>query len=631
MAAPQPNTPPRPAASEDEVRLERLRLRRRSYPLWRLIWANLRDDARLLRQAWFPLISLLLVLAGGTLYLLLIYFPASCASAGAPCDVDLALALYATLQLLIFQSGLAFPADPAGRLLFFAIPLLGLFFLLQSAIDLGRLLFDKSISPAAWQVSLASTFSDHLIICGLSRVGYRAVLQLLDSGYDVVAIDLNWDGEFVSTVLRLKVPVILGDARDPDVLAQAGLGRARGLIAAIDDDLKNIEIALTARRRRPDLPTVLRIFNRQLDISLERSFGRNSAFSSSALAAPTFAAAAMSRAIVHVLGLPEDLLGVSEITVASESVLCGFTRSLEDRYAVRLLRHRDQSGRERRPGFMQKVDSGDVLLLLGRLDDLERARLDNLPDSKIGFLRPAVLQRPTARYNTVIVCGMGKVGTQVVRLLAARVPRPEIVAICTPATAAAVVAELEALDVRVLRGDPSDPALLEQAGLLRAYSVASLFSDDLTNLQVGLAARGLRPDVHLVLRVFSDVLAERLSALFGINTAYSTSALAAPTLAAAAVLRDIQHAFDVGERLYATQTARAQAGDQLAGQSVGELRERLGLLVVALRRAGQAHNPPPLDMQVASGDELVLLGPLHNLPRGRDGQAASAPQKRKPR
>ncbi|EFO81469.1 TrkA-N domain protein [Oscillochloris trichoides DG-6] len=603
-------TKPRPSASEDEVRLDRLRQRRRRYPLWRLVWANLRDDLRLLKRAWFSLSALLLVLSSGTLYLYWAYFPQHCQTDGSDCGVDLAQALYETLQLLIFQSGLAFPPDLVGRLLFFAIPLLGLFFLLQSAIDLSRLIFDKSANPEIWQIALARTFSNHVIIAGLGRVGYRTALQLLDAGYEVVVIEADWASEFVATLLQLKVPVVRGDARDPQILRQAGATRARGLIAAINDDLRNIEIVLTARRIAPDLQTVLRIYNRELDANLERSFGPNTAFCISMLSAPTFAAAALSREIVQVLNLPEGLLGISELTVAPESSLSGFVRSIEEQYGVRVLRHRDPHGRERRPGFMQQFAAGDVVLMIGRLENLERARLANVPQSKTGFLRPLVHQATGPTLNGVIVCGMGQVGLQVIRLLLANAPHAEIVAICTPDTPARIVAEISQLGVRVVKGDARLPHVLAEAGLERAYALASLYSNDLLNVQVGMAARSQRPDLHLVLRVFSDVLAERLAVLFGINTAYSTSALAAPALAAAAIRYDVGYAFDVGERILATRVLHVADGDALLGQRVADLREARGQLVICLRRSGSSFVPPGLEERLQPGDEVVVVGDI---------------------
>jgi Trk K+ transport system NAD-binding subunit len=613
--------------SADDARLERLRERRRSYALWRLIWANLRDDIRLLRQAWFPLVALLSVLLSGTFYLYLIYFPQLCAASGEDCGVDLARSLYETLQLLIFQSGLEFPDGSIGRLLFFAIPLLGLFFVLQSAVDLWRLLFDKSTNPEQWQVALARTFSGHVIVCGLGRVGYRAVLQLLDAGYEVVVIEVSWDTEFVATVLQLKVPVIRGDARDPEVLQRAGIDRARGLIAAINDDLKNIEIGLTARRRHPDLQTVLRLYNQELDMNLEQSFGPNTAFTIATLAAPTFAAAAVSQTISHVINLPEGLLGIAELTVQPESMLSGFVSNIEERYQVRVLCQRDTQGRTHQHIRMQHVDTHDVLLLIGWLDDLERARLDNTPHSKIGFLQSIKPKTDDEALNTVIVCGMGQVGIQVIRLLLSNALHSTIVAVCSPETPEPIVSEIIGLGVEVVRGDARDPRVLDAAGLERAYTVASLYSDDLLNVQVGLAARSQRSDIHLVLRVFSDVLAERLSALFGIKTAYSTSALSAPALAAAAVMYDIGYAFDIGEQLFGTRTLRAADNVALVGRRIGELREQAGLLVIVLRRDGVSFTLGPMDITIQPDDELVLLGDLQAIGTQLDG-ASDKPGRR---
>jgi Trk K+ transport system NAD-binding subunit len=566
------------------------------------------------RGGWFPLASLLVVLAVGTSYLLFAYFPQLCVEQPINCPgFDLLLAFYETIQLILFQSGLGFPGDPFGRLIFFLVPLAGLFFLLQSLVDLARQLFDKGARPKEWQISLARTFQNHILVCGLGRVGYRAVLQLLDAGYDVVVIEQNWESEFVPIILRLKVPIVCGDARDPEVLRSAGLAQAKGLLAAINDDLVNIEIALTARRRNPGISAVLRIYNRQLDTRLETQFGRHSAFSSSLLAAPTLTAAAISRAIVHVLNTPEGLLGISEIMVQEESRITGFVKSIEEQYGVRVLRVRDAAGRERKTGFLHRLEAGFMVTMLGRLENLERVRLQNLPGSKLGFLHPTPLQRPTERFNTVIVCGLGRIGTQMVRLLANTRPRPELVVICGPNTSEKLIEELGELGVQVVRGDARDAAVLREAGIARAYSVAAMFSDDLLNLQIGLSARDLRPDVHLVLRVFSDVLAERLASLFGIHTAFSTSALAAPTLAAATVLRGVEYAFDLGAQLFTTRTFDVQSGDRFVGRSVSELRESEGLLIILLRRTGEAVHLPRLDMILQPGDQVVFLADIRVL------------------
>ncbi|RRR74287.1 MAG: potassium transporter TrkA [Candidatus Viridilinea halotolerans] len=610
--------PPNPTqpTSEDEIRLERLRSRRRRYTLTRLFRANLREMAILGREARLSLALLTLLLLGSALYLRTFYFPQLCSADGEYCgrEGDFGSAFYVTILLLVFETPIPFPSDFSGRILFFGVPLFGLFFLLQSVVDFARLLFNKGARREGWQISLASTFSGHVIVCGIGHVGYRVVLQLLDTGYEVVGVDMSSSSEFATIMTRLKVPLIVGDARDPDVLRYAGLGRARSVVAAISDDLQNVEIALTARRQRPAIQTVLRIINRELDRNLERSFGRNSAFSSTELAASTFAAAAVSQDIVHVVNLPEGLLALSELRVEAESELSGFVDALEQRFAVRLMRLRDANNRERERGFMARLDGGDRVLLLGTLAALERVRQANMAGNKLDFLsaNPAA-PAPCAQRQRVIVCGLGRVGAEMVRLITNIHPQPEVVVICRPDTASRMLVALKHQGIRVIQGDARDPELLEAAGIAQACTVAAVVSDDLTNLQVGLAARKLQPSVHLVLRVFSDVLAERLATLFGINTTYSTSALAAPTLAAAAILREVDHAFDIGARLFATETFNVMPDNIFVGKSVAQLRTQQRILVTALRRDGQTTLLPPHDCYLTLGDEIVVLADLRVL------------------
>lgn len=552
-------------------------LRRRRFALWRLILANIIDDLRIVREAWFPITALLLVLASCTLYLRWFYLPERL-----DYEPDTAFALFETLKLLIFQTDLDLPNEPFGRALFFLTPLLGLFFLLQSAVDVGRLLVDKRARPDRWQESLAATYRGHIIVCGLGRVGYRAVLQLLDCRREVVAIEINPNCEFIPTLTGLGVPVVRGDARDPAVLARAGLKRAQGLIATIDDDLKNLEIALAARRIRPELPTVQRIFSRALDARIERTFGRNSAFSPAALAAPTLAAALLSSTVRYVLDLPAGLLGVAYITVSDDSPLIGPVADLEARFGVRRLPG---------PNAHLPILPSEEIALVGPLPALEAAQWANRP-------------RPVKRSGGLIVCGLGKVGTQVVRLLNRRDPRPPLTVICNVETPQRYVEALTSQGVRVLRGDARDPELLREAGIEQAMSLAALYSDDLLNLQIGLAVRSMYPDVHLVLRVFSDVLADRLADLFGIHTAFSTSALAAPSLVAAALVPDVEAAFDVGNQLLVER--RQIITDWRAGKTVAELRAA-GQLPLSLRRGGEFQWLPPDNLVIESGDEVEVL------------------------
>src|SRR5262245_40851428 len=136
------------------------RARRRRYPFWRLARANFYGLLLLLGESLVVLAGVALLALAGTCYLRYFY-----SGPGRP--ASLAAALFETLKLVSFQTGYALPADPIGTALFFLIPLFGLALIFQSVLNFGRLLLDKGSRREAWQVALAATYRDHVIVCGL--------------------------------------------------------------------------------------------------------------------------------------------------------------------------------------------------------------------------------------------------------------------------------------------------------------------------------------------------------------------------------------------------------------------------------------------------------------------------------
>ncbi len=502
-------------------------------------------------------------------------------------------------------------------------------FVFQGVLDFGRLLLDKSSRLEGWQVSLARTYDNHVIICGLGRVSYRVMLQLLESGYEVVIIESDWSSEFVSDALALNVPVIHDDARTARALRRAGIYRARGMITGISNDLLNIEVALSARRMRKDLHVVLRIFNEQLDYNLEKSqFGPNTAFSSSALAAPTLAAAAVCRGIKHALPIPGTQLGVSELVVTEGGNLDDLVYKIERRFNVQVIAYTGTDAQGERCWRHSvtaniRLYGGDRILLLGNLHALSNAwqhsRVRNKIMQTLGIALP---ERPTEEYNRVIVCGLGKVGYRVVKALCRMDVPPDVVVICDEAeTRPRFLREVRNLGVHVINGDARTEEMLLEAGINRAYSLVAATADNLSNLRISLTARQMRGDIHLVLRVFSDVLADQLEGIFGIHTAFSTSALAAPTLSAAVVVPDTGYAVDIGNQLMSTARLTLLPGGEFDGKRVRDLREKRGIVVISIKDSQRTVLLPSFGVQeyelferpLQAGDEIIVLAEIHTI------------------
>jgi Trk K+ transport system NAD-binding subunit len=599
------------AQTTSTTRRARRGQQQRGYSLWRLFRASLYDFKLLARESSLVLIGFALVVLLGTLYF---HFLSTA-------HLVWHVALYQAGKLLMLASDENLPTDLPGQLLFFLAPLLGLALLTQGVLNFGRLVLDKSSRREAWQVALASTYRHHVIVCGLGHVGVRVVTHLLEAGYKAVAVERDWSSEFVPRALNLKTPVVLGDARELMTLRQAGLKHARAIVACLDNDLTNIEIALAARTGNNQIQAVLRIFNNELDRNLEQGFGRNVAFSTSALAAPTLAAGAVSHLIDYVLTLDAspDVLGVSHLHIHAGDPFTGPLWKFEESEGVRVLVRQDAAGRLSVNLATQDLKVGDRLTILGTPAMLESLRLKAVNNADALPLLHHRARHSNRLLDRVIVCGLGKTGYRVVQRLYHMTPRPHITVIHLDDGNNSFSKEISDLEgVKTILGDARDLAVLEQAEIQHATSIAAVTADDLINLEIGLAARRAHPHVHLVLRVFSDALAVKLGDLFHVSTTYSTSELAGSTLAAAAILSGVSQAFFVGYELFAADQHTVAADDRLAGKTLQTIRAQEEALVIALRRQGGSHILPSLDTVISPGDELTLLATLDTLARLRE-------------
>lgn len=98
---------------------------------------------------------------------------------------------------------------------------------------------------------------DHVIICGYGMFGRTIADRLEDDGESVVVIELD-EAEF-ERALDDGVLALRGDARREETLREAGIGRARTLVTAIDDSNANIQTAITAGQIAPTVRLVVRV------------------------------------------------------------------------------------------------------------------------------------------------------------------------------------------------------------------------------------------------------------------------------------------------------------------------------------------------------------------------------------
>ncbi|HZP57853.1 MAG TPA: potassium channel protein [Dehalococcoidia bacterium] len=151
------------------------------------------------------------------------------------------------------------PLDTEGRIFTIFLVLFGVgtaFYLLTTFValviegDLGAAFGVTRMKGRIQQLS------DHHILCGFGRVGEEIAREFRERGEPFVVVDHNTDA--LQRAVDQGFLVIEGDAASDDVLLEAGVRRARTLLAASDSDSGNTYITLTAKALNPKVFVVAR-------------------------------------------------------------------------------------------------------------------------------------------------------------------------------------------------------------------------------------------------------------------------------------------------------------------------------------------------------------------------------------
>ncbi|RYD93958.1 MAG: hypothetical protein EOP50_10275 [Sphingobacteriales bacterium] len=131
---------------------------------------------------------------------------------------------------------------------------------------------------------------NHIILCGLGRLGYFVALELYHRGERFIVIEEREAAPHVEYLRSRGVPVYIGNARLPRVLRATGAARAKAVISVIDNDLGNIEIGLNARAQQPGLRLILRVFDDTMARVLKEKLDIHLSLSTSSVADKAFLA-----------------------------------------------------------------------------------------------------------------------------------------------------------------------------------------------------------------------------------------------------------------------------------------------------------------------------------------------------
>ncbi len=274
------------------------------------------------------------------------------------------------MHLIFMDQPIEFPQRIYLQILFLLLPIIGLGIIAEGLIRFIVLLFNKKSKMEVWQMALASTYSNHTVVCGLGKVGYRVVKRLIYSKNDIIVVEKNPKNSFFKEMEDHNIPVILGESNNKDILKQARIQTAKALVLVTDNDLVNLESGLIAKELNQDLRIIMRMFDPNLAKFIKEEM-KFRTFSTSEIAAPTFASAVFSDNIINAIDIDGTEANMARYIVPENSKLIGIKLSdIEREYDITFLLHQNSSKRDVHPSPDIIIASKDLIIFLAPTESL---------------------------------------------------------------------------------------------------------------------------------------------------------------------------------------------------------------------------------------------------------------------
>lgn len=272
------------------------------------------------------------------------------------------------------------PLGSAGRTFTMLLSLGGVFTMFYAATALISAIVTGQVRGDLWRQRMErrlDALHDHVIVCGLGRMGRLVCGEFSALGEPFVVIDRSAE-VLESFTFPAAIP-LAGDATSDEVLRRAGVDRARVLVTLAASDADNLYITMSARLLNEKLTIVARAEEDGAEKKLVRA-GANRVISPYVIGGHRVAQAVLRPAVMDFLELAtrEDYLElqIEEIDLQPGSALAGAqikdTRIRRDLGIIVVAVKRGTEAMVFNPSPDMAMAAGDTLIVLGHREQLDR-------------------------------------------------------------------------------------------------------------------------------------------------------------------------------------------------------------------------------------------------------------------
>ncbi len=148
------------------------------------------------------------------------------------------------------------PLSNLGKIFTLFVIVFGVVAIAYTGGRLAQFFIEAYIFRRRRMVKKLNMLRDHYIICGFGRMGKKICIELIDNRAKFVVIEKNIvEIEHLKTLDYIYVE---GDATDDNVLLQAGIKHAKGLVAVLPTEAENVFTTLSAKVLNPQIFIVSR-------------------------------------------------------------------------------------------------------------------------------------------------------------------------------------------------------------------------------------------------------------------------------------------------------------------------------------------------------------------------------------
>jgi voltage-gated potassium channel len=273
---------------------------------------------------------------------------------------------------------------PGLRIYMMVLILFGVAIHLYAVSILTAFVVEGDLSHYFWKKRMSrkiEAMTGHFVVCGAGETGMRMIDELITTRRPFVVIDS--DEKAIDTLRQMKdVWVIQGDAYEEHVLARAGIQRAAAAAVALSSDRDNLVTTLSIRTLNPKIRIVVKEIEPGMASRFRRA-GADAIVNPATIGGLRLVSEMVRPSVVSFLDLmlrdPVHAYRVEELSIYANSPWAN--RPLKDlplhadyRLLVAAARKPDTTDFVYNPDGTWIVEAGQTLIVLGKADDVNRAR-----------------------------------------------------------------------------------------------------------------------------------------------------------------------------------------------------------------------------------------------------------------